>query len=156
MYAFNKLSKICLWYRCILEVILVEKSSKFARNRRQSDEEEESFFHIGRKLIKEKTTPSFRDYIRKALEKINQFEKLELSDNEIDSYWIKYKDLKIRFDLMNQYKLLCAPIIEYIVLLDRLIYLHEFNSETMKHYLVKIFDGAKSPRCHALISFSPK
>jgi hypothetical protein len=110
--------------------------------------------------------PSFADYARKA------FKKLELdgddgdkdNDNDdeyLNSYWTKYKRLKTKFDLFVQLKLLIAPIIEYIILLDRLIYLYEINNtesessnDDIEHHLVKIFDATQSPRCHALISFS--
>ena len=70
--------------------------------------------------------------------------------------WTKYEHLKIRFDVYLQLKLIISPIVEYIILLDRLIYLYEHQKTSSdlayKHYLVRIFDPAKSPRCHALIS----
>ena len=67
--------------------------------------------------------------------------------------------MKPKLDIYIQLKYLLAPIIEYIILLDRLIYLIEYdnlnnNKFNLNHYLVKLFDPAKSPRCHALVSFN--
>lgn len=69
----------------------------------------------------------------------------------------KYSEMKSRLDVYIQLKYLLAPVIEYVILLDRLIYLYEFeiqNELEFEHYLVRLFDPAKSPRCHALISFT--
>jgi hypothetical protein len=67
-------------------------------------------------------------------------------------YFEKYSSFKPKFDLYIQLKLLISPIIEYIILLDRLIYLFE-DENCKNNYLVRLFDPVKSPRCHAMISF---
>ena len=64
--------------------------------------------------------------------------------------------MKSKFDIYVQLKLIMAPVIEYVILLDRLIYMYQLtdtNETNYNHYLVKLFNPAKSPRCHALISF---
>ncbi len=43
-------------------------------------------------------------------------------------------------------------MIEYVILLDRLIYLHE-NENLNNNYLIRLFDPVKSPRCYAMVSF---
>jgi hypothetical protein len=66
--------------------------------------------------------------------------------------------MKTKFDLFIQFKQILSPIIEYVILLDRLIFLYENNEKSFdfktSNYLVKLFDPAISPRCHALISFT--
>ena len=70
----------------------------------------------------------------------------------------KNADLRLKFNAYIQLKMILAPIVEYIILLDRLVYLCEnerLNTDQNKfnHYLIKIFDPLLSPRCHALVSF---
>ena len=171
-----------LWYRCVLETILLDHVSSVTDTAdTELDTGLKSGMQIGRKLIKEKTMPTFVEYVRKAFQRLainnevkystqcststsNSFEfflraflrsfKI-ISDEKIMEYWTKYQHMKIRFDVYLQLKLLIAPIVEYIILLDRLVYLYEAQKSSdlaYKHFLVRIFDPAKSPRCHALIS----
>ena len=139
-----------------------------------------SSLQVGRKLINEKSIPVFNDYVRKALNKLNlsndkvKFKhafyfnffilffcfKFEISDEEIEEYLKKHEHMKSKFDIFIQFKHILSPIIEYIILLDRLIYLYEYelsNSANSKdvyfNCLVRLFDPSKSPRCHALISY---
>lgn len=86
-----------------------------------------------------------------------------MTDEEILDFWTKNSHMKFRFDAYIQLKMILSPVIEYVILLDRLIYLHEVEKEmqtpdskvtTMnEHYLIKIFDPTISPRCHAMVSF---
>jgi hypothetical protein len=80
----------------------------------------------------------------------------KISDHEIETFLNKHEPLKAKFDAYIQLKLILSPIIEYIILLDRFIYLFECNCENNhknKNYLVKLFDPTKSPRCYALVSY---
>jgi len=86
--------------------------------------------------------------------------------------------MKHKFDVYIQLKQLIAPLVEYVILLDRLIFLfeHELNliektqssnehdpspsqeghldeNSFYEHFIVKLFDPAKSPRCYALVSY---
>jgi len=66
--------------------------------------------------------------------------------------------MKSKFDVFIQLKQILSPIVEYVILLDRLVFLYEQEEKNnasfkMSNYLVKLFDPAVSPRCHALISF---
>ena len=84
-----------------------------------------------------------------------------MSDEEIEGYWIRNSADKSRFDAYIQLKTILSPIIEYVILLDRLIYLHEkensaVNACAQEHYLVKLFDPVISPRCHAMLSLHSK
>jgi hypothetical protein len=102
----------------------------------------------------------------------------KLTDEEIDKYLEKHKQMKHKFDVYIQLKQLIAPLVEYIILLDRLIFLFEHELDSIEraqnsnelsqspkrqesyaencsyeHFIVKLFDPAKSPRCYALVSY---
>jgi hypothetical protein len=80
-----------------------------------------------------------------------------MSDEEIEQYLVKHEAMKSKFDVFIQLKQILSPIVEYVILLDRLVFLYEQEEKNtdfkMSNYLVKLFDPAISPRCHALISF---
>ncbi len=59
---------MCLWYRVVLQVILIEK---YHDNFDQEDFNNNTV-QVGRKLINnEKKMPTFVEYVRKALNKLN-------------------------------------------------------------------------------------
>eukprot|EP00079_Xenopus_tropicalis_P033953 XP_017947724.1 PREDICTED: methyltransferase-like protein 25 isoform X4 [Xenopus tropicalis] len=74
-----------------------------------------------------------------------------LSDMEIMEYFEKYKPRKNEMEAFNMLKVLLAPCIEALILLDRLLYLKEQNNLAWSG-LVKLFDPVKSPRCYAVVS----
>ncbi|XP_072217681.1 probable methyltransferase-like protein 25 isoform X2 [Excalfactoria chinensis] len=78
--------------------------------------------HVGKIFSK---SSSFLDYVRKSLKK------LELDDSKL--------------------KVVLAPCVEVLILLDRLCYLKEQNNIAWSG-LVKLFDPVKSPRCYAVIA----
>ncbi|XP_071622062.1 probable methyltransferase-like protein 25 isoform X2 [Heliangelus exortis] len=78
--------------------------------------------HVGKTFSK---SSSFVDYARKSLKK------LELDDSKL--------------------KVVLAPCIEALILLDRLCYLKEQDNIAWSG-LVKLFDPVKSPRCYAVIA----
>jgi hypothetical protein len=140
----------------VLQVILIDRYFEhFANGNR--DEFNNTSIKIGRNFIPDASKmPTFAQYVRKALEKLELDVNL-LTDSEIDGYYARHGHLKKRFDAYVQLKLIIAPVIEYVILLDRLVYMCEMTGgdETTKyeHHLVRLFDAAKSPRCHALVSF---
>lgn len=100
--------------------------------------------------------PLFKDYVRKVFNKF-KLNNNKLSDEQIEDYIKKYQNMKTRLDIYIQLKYILAPIIEYVILLDRLVYLIEMDREKkFENLIVKLFDPAISPRCHALISFNKK
>ena len=76
----------------------------------------------------------------------------EISEAEILSTF-ESLNLQHRQHLNAFYQLrsLFAPLIEGLVLLDRLVFLLE-QKNVSDAYLVKIFDPVISPRCYALIA----
>ena len=152
---YRELNNDILWYRVVLQDILIDNYKEHF-SKENTDEFNNMTIKIGRKFItNEKAMPTFVEYARKALERLELNGDL-ITDEQINSYFVKHENRKHTFDAYVQLKLLISPVIEYVILLDRLIYLYEKKStdtSNFKHYLVKLFDPALSPRCHALISF---
>ncbi|XP_068256800.1 probable methyltransferase-like protein 25 isoform X2 [Nyctibius grandis] len=78
--------------------------------------------HVGKTFSK---SSSFIDYVRKSLKKLG------LNDSKL--------------------KVVLAPCVEVLILLDRLCYLKEQDNIAWSG-LVKLFDPVKSPRCYAVIA----
>ena len=76
-----------------------------------------------------------------------------MNDVEIE---VIYKSLseKHRNDLNAFYQLraLFGPLIEGLILLDRIVYLFEQNC-TYKAYLLQLFDPVISPRCYGIVAW---
>ncbi|CAF0768311.1 unnamed protein product [Brachionus calyciflorus] len=148
---YKELNNATLWYRTMLQLILYENYLEDFPNQENSTEIN---LQVGRKMLDFDSMPPFVEYVRKVIKKFN-LNNDKLTDDQINEYMNKHESMKPKLDIYIQIKYLMAPIIEYIILLDRLIYLYEIdNLEKFDHYLVKLFDPAKSPRCHALISFN--
>lgn len=82
----------------------------------------------------------------------------KITDEEIDEFLNRHDSLtKPKFTVFTQLKLILSPIVEFIILLDRFIYLSERNYEhnynKYRTCLIRLFDPAKSPRCYALVSY---
>ena len=85
------------------------------------------------------------------------FEKLEIdlsmNDAEIEAI---HKNLSEnhRNDLNAFYQLraLFGPLIEGLILLDRMVYLFEHNC-TSEAYLLQLFDPVISPRCYGVVAW---
>lgn len=124
-----------LFYRALFEVLIEKKCSDLPTNKRQ----------VGRFR---KECVDFADYVRKASQRINI--NLSASDHEIEDLFNEYK-CRIS-ELNNFYLIRCmlAPIIESLILLDRLLFLHEQGYE--KSFIVQLFDPVVSPRCYGLIA----
>lgn len=124
-----------LFYRALFEVLIEKNCSDLPANKRQ----------VGRFR---RECVDFLDYVRKALERINV--NLTVSDDEIEDLYNEYK-CKVS-ELNNFYLIRCmlAPIIESLILLDRLLFLHEQGYE--KSFIVQLFDPVVSPRCYGLIA----
>uniref|UniRef100_A0A8C0RPJ9 Methyltransferase like 25 n=1 Tax=Canis lupus familiaris TaxID=9615 RepID=A0A8C0RPJ9_CANLF len=74
-----------------------------------------------------------------------------LPEKVIMDYYEKYKPRMNELEAFNMLKVVLAPCIETLILLDRLCYLKE-QEDTAWAALVKLFDPVKSPRCYAIIA----
>uniref|UniRef100_A0A8C1S687 Methyltransferase like 25 n=1 Tax=Cyprinus carpio TaxID=7962 RepID=A0A8C1S687_CYPCA len=95
---------------------------------------------------------SFVDYVRRALRKLD-LDDTKLSDGDIQSYHEHYSPRMNEMVAFNMLKVILAPCIEGLILLDRLCYLKE--QDNVSHSaLVQLFDPLQSPRCYAVVAES--
>lgn len=93
---------------------------------------------------------NFYEYVQKSIKKLDLT--IEVTESEVNSYLEKYTLHENRLQRFFQLRSSLAPIIEGLVLLDRVAFLSEQETVTSAH-LVQLFDPVASPRCHALIAF---
>ncbi|KAL6031287.1 hypothetical protein STEG23_022476 [Scotinomys teguina] len=74
-----------------------------------------------------------------------------VSEEVIMDYYEKYKPRMNELEAFNMLKVVLAPCIETLILLDRLCYLKE-QEDVAWSALVKLFDPVQSPRCYAVIA----
>ncbi|XP_048214645.1 probable methyltransferase-like protein 25 isoform X2 [Perognathus longimembris pacificus] len=103
--------------------------------------------HIGKIYSK---CSSFLDYVRKSLRKLG-LDESKLPEKIIMEYYDKYKPRMNELEAFNMLKVVLAPCIETLFLLDRLCYLKE-QEDIAWSTLVKLFDPVTSPRCYAVIA----
>ncbi|XP_062440862.1 probable methyltransferase-like protein 25 isoform X2 [Rhea pennata] len=125
-----------LFYRAVLQVIVEENYGVTKSDR-----------HVGKIFSK---SSSFLDYVRKSLKKL-ELDDSKLPDSCIMDYYEKYKHRMNELEAFNMLKVVLAPCIEVLILLDRLCYLKEQDNIAWSG-LVKLFDAVKSPRCYAVIA----
>ncbi|XP_041442226.1 methyltransferase-like protein 25 [Xenopus laevis] len=125
-----------LFYRAVLQVILKDCFGITQSGKR-----------VGKIFSK---SGNFTDYVRKSLKKLGHDDS-KISDKNITAYYEKYKPRQNELEAFNMLKVLLAPCIEALILLDRLHYLKEQNNLAWSG-LVKLFDPVKSPRCYSVVS----
>ncbi|NXH12938.1 MET25 protein, partial [Bucco capensis] len=125
-----------LFYRAVLQVIIEEMYGVTKSDR-----------HVGKIFSK---SSSFIDYVRKSLKKL-ELDDSKLPDSCIMDYYEKYKHRMNELEAFNMLRVVLAPCIEVLMLLDRLCYLKEQDSIAWSG-LVKLFDPVKSPRCYAIVA----
>ncbi|XP_044084254.1 methyltransferase-like protein 25 isoform X1 [Neovison vison] len=125
-----------LFYRAVLQDIIKECYGITKCDR-----------HVGKIYSK---SSSFPDYVRKSLKKLG-LDESKLPEKVIMDYYEKYKPRMNELEAFNMLKVVLAPCIEALILLDRLCYLKE-QEDIAWVALVKLFDPVKSPRCYAIIA----
>ncbi|XP_017302558.1 methyltransferase-like protein 25 isoform X1 [Diaphorina citri] len=127
-----------LFYRALLE--------KYLRSKITINDEEPKV--VGRLATK---CSNFVEYVHRAVDKLKL--DLEVDDEEVtrlfDSHQREYEYLQIYYFL----KTALAPVIEALIVLDRVLYLREQGFS--ESYVVQIFDPLISPRCYAVVSLKP-
>lgn len=120
-------------YRAVLEHLLMAKDPNLR--------------HLGLKTVPRAHEKTFCDYAKVATSNLN----LEWVDEEFEceSVISKLKEWW-KVVLFYSFRLSFAPLIETVILLDRLVFLHEQGLK--KVALLPIFDPIKSPRNHVLLS----
>ncbi|XP_058829309.1 probable methyltransferase-like protein 25 [Topomyia yanbarensis] len=121
-----------LGYRAMLQLVLREL---------KADEDSQ----VGKMKCKD-----FLDYTRKSLKRL-QIDDSPISDEYLtdmeEKFEVELKQLKVFY----LYRMTYAPVVEGLVLLDRLLYLKERGYDNS--FLVKLFDPVVSPRCYSILAF---
>merc|ERR1711879_1135059 len=125
-----------LLWRAILQAILLKHKPNLQFKEQQ----------VGRIASK---SANFLDYVTKSFAKLGF--NLEMTPEEItvmfDEYSAKFAH---KLNAFYQLRSLFAPLIEGLILLDRLTFLRQ-QKEVCEAHLVRLFDAVISPRCYALI-----
>ena len=104
-------------------------------------------FQVGRIAAKCET---FLDYVKKAFKKLEI--EISMKDDEVEEI---YQTLAAKhgnkLNAFYQLRTLFGPLIEGLILLDRIVYILE-NDSTAKVYLVRLFDPVISPRCYGIVA----
>ncbi|XP_028610399.1 methyltransferase-like protein 25 isoform X3 [Grammomys surdaster] len=103
--------------------------------------------HVGKIYSK---CSSFLEYVRMSLRKLG-LDECKVSEEIVMDYYEKYKPRMNELEAFNMLKVVLAPCIETLILLDRLCYLKE-QEDIAWSALVKLFDPVQSPRCYAVIA----
>ncbi|CAL4059824.1 unnamed protein product [Meganyctiphanes norvegica] len=125
-----------LYWRALLQTLLLKKLGAVSDT-----------YQVGRIAAK---SSNFYEYVRKSAKKLDL--PLEVTESEINSYLEDYSLDEKRLQRFFLLRSSLAPIIEGLILVDRLAYLSEQKTVTSAH-LVQLFDPVASPRCHAVIAF---
>lgn len=135
--AEGKIATDALFYRSLLEVFLQSKLgvSEVPQGR------------VGRLASK---SSGFIDYVKKCVKKLKL--DIEVDDMEVELLYNQYKADQLQLETFFLLRVALAPVVEGIILLDRLLYLQEQGIE--EAYVAQLFDPVISPRCHAVIAFN--
>lgn len=124
-----------IFYRALFEVLLDKHCSHIPKGQRQ----------VGR--FKKKIS-SFIEYVRKASSRLNV--DMNLNDEGLQRILDEYEHRKHELDLFYLIRGMLAPVIESLILLDRLLFLQEKGIEDS--FLVQLFNPVISPRCYGMVS----
>ncbi|XP_058719314.1 probable methyltransferase-like protein 25 isoform X2 [Poecile atricapillus] len=159
-----------LFYRAVLQVIIEEiyGVTKSDRHVGKTFSKSSSFVDYVRRSLKKLELDDSKLYLemnkRAAVlhrpnvcfvsgsgQKLMPWDEYKLPDSCIMDYYEKYKHRMNELEAFNMLKVVLAPCIEVLILLDRLCYLKEQENIAWSG-LVKLFDPVKSPRCYAVIA----
>uniref|UniRef100_T1JB62 Methyltransferase domain-containing protein n=1 Tax=Strigamia maritima TaxID=126957 RepID=T1JB62_STRMM len=124
-----------LYYRSLLQVIIRDK---FKLN------PDVPVGRMGKKCC------NFLEYVRKSLPKLN-LDNEEISNEEIDSYLIKYQPYQDQMECVFRLRSILAPVVESLIILDRYCYL-KHQDVISQVYITKVCSPIHSPRCYAIIA----
>ncbi|EDV56369.1 methyltransferase-like protein 25 [Drosophila erecta] len=134
----KELPNVTLYYRALLET-LVYRHAPQLKNELQ----------VG----KVRKFESFQEYIQKCANKLDAPWLAAVEEEELQSLLQEYAVDKHYLDLFYLLRMSFAPVLESLILLDRLLYLKELGYE--RSYLINLFDPVISPRHFAIVSIKP-
>lgn len=92
----------------------------------------------------------FVDYVRKALRRLN-VDDLGISEEFLKDLENKFQVELEQLKVFYLYRMTFAPVLEGVILLDRLLFLKECGYDNS--FMVKLFDPVVSPRCYSILAF---
>ncbi|XP_071521829.1 probable methyltransferase-like protein 25 isoform X2 [Panulirus ornatus] len=123
-----------LYWRALLQLLLKDKLKDVS-----------NIAHVGRIAAK---CQNFPEYARMAFSKLGIA--IEVTQEELEQYDHKHLDDLKKLERFYLLRASIAPVIEGIILLDRLAFLCE--QENVSAHLVQLFDPVISPRCYGIIA----
>uniref|UniRef100_A0A1S4H5B8 Methyltranfer_dom domain-containing protein n=1 Tax=Anopheles gambiae TaxID=7165 RepID=A0A1S4H5B8_ANOGA len=121
-----------LGYRALLQVVLLECGEKKSHQ-------------VGRLKC-----DGFVDYVRRSVRRLALEQRVSITDDSLqeleERFSAELEQLKVFYLIRQQF----APVVETLILLDRLLYLRECGHD--RSFLVQLFEPVVSPRCYALIA----
>lgn len=141
-----------LFYRTLLETLILT-GTEYGRNLEQAH-----CIQVGRMKNVDRLT--FAEYVAKCAKSKNVPDALRLelesmNSNDLDGMLTKYELQRRQMDLFYLLRMTFAPILESVIMLDRLLYLRT-DCSIEDAYLVRLFDPIVSPRCVAVIASKAK
>ena len=130
----KELPHISMYYRALLEVLLC-----------QFDPTMKDTVQVG----KIKKFNNFQEYLQICAKKLNMNEAICESEN-VKIVEQNYAVERLYLDLFYLLRMSFSPVLESLILLDRLLYLHENGHE--QSYLLSVFDAVISPRHFGIVS----
>lgn len=125
-----------LFWRALLQLML-------------TPEERSSGSRVGRVNV----AASFADYACRALRRLGR--DVDGGEVEVEAEGLEREyagEPRRRLLAFHQLRIAWAGCVEGLLLLDRLVFLLEQRASVAEAHLVRIFDPALSPRCHALVA----
>lgn len=135
MFHLQKLPAESLMFRAVLEKLLDDTFG--SGNPIERD--------VGRIGVK---CQNFVEYVHKASTILGCH--IPMDDDELRIYYKSFEPFEKKLHFYFMLRVVMAPVIEGIILLDRLLFLREKGIE--KSYLVKLFDPVISPRCYGIVA----
>lgn len=123
-----------LFYRAMFETLVAKRHP-----------DSKNCIQVGR--IKNAT--NFIDYVRMC-SKRTQLNLDAVSDAELVALEEAFEHQRLQLNLFYLLRMTFAPVIETLILLDRLLYLRE--NGISNSFLVKLFDPIVSPRCFGVVA----
>lgn len=122
-----------IFYRALLEILF--NKNNVAENNRQ----------VGRFR---KKPNNFIEYVKSSLERLKI--DIDLNETELNDFYSMYECKEDELNVFYLLRCMLAPIVENVILLDRLLFLHENGYENA--YLLELFKPIVSPRCYCIVA----
>ncbi|KAK3887915.1 hypothetical protein Pcinc_007998 [Petrolisthes cinctipes] len=108
-------------------------------------------YHAGLRSVNRAHKMDFPKY---ATEAVSRLSDVNLPENDLSSYQTQHNLTRwMQVVVYYSLRLLLAPVVETVILLDRLLFLHENGVDGL---LFPAFDPNLSPRNHVLVAIKPK